>query len=276
MQLAEGWSAIQHALLTKQPFVCGAGIASRPLRCLLARTAQQDAEENVVLEQAAVVEEARRKEAALRKAAAQPARPRSSPDPSLQRTVKIVRSLHIQLPSASWSQKHPWPAGGDEGYRVRPPHAYLGVGAVLRISSSDKCARARHAPAEGLSSATHHVLQASVSQQPPLQWAGGVGRQARWRQQPPWRCPPAVPEVQEPGTCSLLDADVAPHWPAKPGVYVRGAFTRQMGAQQLARMSGGTRCSSGATQLACGDSDISLYAVLLVLERLCDPARILG
>ena len=42
---------------------------------LLARTAQQDAEENVVLEQAAVVEEARRKEAALRKAAAQPARP---------------------------------------------------------------------------------------------------------------------------------------------------------------------------------------------------------
>ena len=42
---------------------------------LLARTALQDAEENVVLEQAAVVEEARRKEAALRKAAAQPARP---------------------------------------------------------------------------------------------------------------------------------------------------------------------------------------------------------
>ena len=63
--------------------------------------------------------------------------------------------------------------------------------------------------------------------------------------------PPAVPEVQEPGTCSLLDADVAPHWPAKPGVYVRGAFTRQMGAQQLARMSGGTRCVSEDTQLAC-------------------------
>ena len=42
---------------------------------LLARTAQQDADENVVLEQASVVEEARRKEAALRKAAAQPARP---------------------------------------------------------------------------------------------------------------------------------------------------------------------------------------------------------
>lgn len=46
---------------------------------LLARTAQQDAEENVVLEQAAVVEEARRKEAALRKAAAQPARPGVAP-----------------------------------------------------------------------------------------------------------------------------------------------------------------------------------------------------
>lgn len=42
---------------------------------LLARTAQQDAEENVVLEKASVVEEARRKEAALRKAASQPARP---------------------------------------------------------------------------------------------------------------------------------------------------------------------------------------------------------
>ena len=46
---------------------------------LLARTVQQDAEENVVLEQAAVVEEARRKEAALRKAAAQPARPGMAP-----------------------------------------------------------------------------------------------------------------------------------------------------------------------------------------------------
>ena len=52
---------------------------------------------------------------------------------------------------------------------------------------------------------------------------------------------PAVPEVMEPGTCSLLDADVAPHWPAKPGVYIRGAFTRQMGQQQLARMGGGAR-----------------------------------
>ena len=73
--------------------------------------------------------------------------------------------------------------------------------------------------------------------------------------------PPAVPEAQEPGTCSLLDADVAPHWPAKPGVYVRGAFTRQMGAQQLARMTGGTRCVSGATQLACEDPEACLYAV---------------
>lgn len=53
--------------------------------------------------------------------------------------------------------------------------------------------------------------------------------------------PPAVPEVPEPGTCSLLDADVAPHWPAKPGVYIRGAFTRQMGQQQLTSMGGGAR-----------------------------------
>lgn len=63
--------------------------------------------------------------------------------------------------------------------------------------------------------------------------------------------PPAVPEVQEPGTCSLLDADVAPHWPAKPGVYVRGAFTRQMGAQQLACMGGGARCGANASVPAC-------------------------
>lgn len=47
----------------------------RAIEVLLARTAQQDAEENAVLERAAVVEEARRKEAAARKAAAQPARP---------------------------------------------------------------------------------------------------------------------------------------------------------------------------------------------------------
>ena len=78
--------------------------------------------------------------------------------------------------------------------------------------------------------------------------------------------PPAVPEAQEPGTCSLLDVDVAPHWPAKPGVYVRGAFTRQMGAQQLARMTGGTRCGSGATQFACEDSDACSMLVSSVLE----------
>ena len=75
-----------------------------------------------------------------------------------------------------------------------------------------------------------------------------------------------MPEVQEPGTCSLLDADVAPHWPAKPGVYVRGAFTRQMGAQQLARMTGGTRCGSGATRLACAESEACLMLVLSVPE----------
>lgn len=86
--------------------------------------------------------------------------------------------------------------------------------------------------------------------------------------------PPAVPEAQEPGTCSLLDADVAPHWPPKPGVYVRGAFTRQMGQQQLARMTGGTRCVSGANWLACEASRASLYAVLLVLEGHLHPCQI--
>ena len=53
----------------------------RAIEVLLARTAQQDAEENAVLERAAVVEEARRKEAAARKAAAQPARPGGGPCP---------------------------------------------------------------------------------------------------------------------------------------------------------------------------------------------------
>ena len=61
--------------------------------------------------------------------------------------------------------------------------------------------------------------------------------------------PPAVPEVMEPGTCSLLDADVAPHWPTKPGVYIRGAFTRQMGQQQITRMGGGARCGAWSTML---------------------------
>ncbi len=59
-----------------------------------------------------------------------------------------------------------------------------------------------------------------------------------------------MPEVMEPGTCSLLDADVAPHWPAKPGVYIRGAFTRQMGQQQITRMGGGARCGACSIMLA--------------------------
>ena len=82
-----------------------------------------------------------------------------------------------------------------------------------------------------------------------------------------------MPEAQEAGTCSLLDSDVAPHWPAKPGVYVRGAFTRQMGQQQLARMTGGTRCVSGAAQLACESLEPSLHAAILVLEGICAFAR---
>ena len=56
--------------------------------------------------------------------------------------------------------------------------------------------------------------------------------------------------------CSLLDADVAPHWPAKPGVYIRGAFTRQMGQQQLARMGGGAR--HGARSLMQASSSACL------------------
>ena len=47
----------------------------RAIEQLLARTALQDAEENVILEQAVVVEGARRAEAAARKAAAAPPRP---------------------------------------------------------------------------------------------------------------------------------------------------------------------------------------------------------
>jgi hypothetical protein len=54
--------------------------------------------------------------------------------------------------------------------------------------------------------------------------------------------PPAVPEQPEEGASSLFDADLAPVWPARPGVYARGAHAREAGAQQLARVTGGTRC----------------------------------
>lgn len=67
---------------------------------LLARTAQQDAEENVLLEQAGVVEDARRKEAALRKAAAQPARPGGA----LLKSAEIVNPCTSNCPVANRAQ----------------------------------------------------------------------------------------------------------------------------------------------------------------------------
>ncbi len=55
--------------------------------------------------------------------------------------------------------------------------------------------------------------------------------------------PPAVSEVPIVGTSSLFDIEVTPMWPAKPGVYVRGAQTRETGNIQLNRVSGGAKCA---------------------------------
>jgi hypothetical protein len=53
--------------------------------------------------------------------------------------------------------------------------------------------------------------------------------------------PPAVSEVPVEGASSLFDADVNPQWPARPGVYARGAHAREVGQAQFARISGGAR-----------------------------------
>lgn len=53
--------------------------------------------------------------------------------------------------------------------------------------------------------------------------------------------PPAVSEVPIVGTSSLFDVEVTPMWPAKPGVYVRGVHTREVGQAQFNRISGGAR-----------------------------------
>ena len=76
------------------------------IEVLLARTAQQDAEENVVLEQAGVVEEARRKEAALRKAAAQPARP-GGPRPRFAEVVGPF-TLNCLVPHRAQASRASW------------------------------------------------------------------------------------------------------------------------------------------------------------------------
>ena len=55
--------------------------------------------------------------------------------------------------------------------------------------------------------------------------------------------PPAVSEVPIAGTSSLFDMEVTPMWPAKAGVYVRGAQTRETGQVQLNRIAGGARYS---------------------------------
>ena len=137
---------------------------------LLARTAQQDAEENVVLEQAAVVEEARRKEAAMRKAAAQPARPGGAQF----HFCEICLSLYIRRPSASQGGSIPGELA------VMSMDARPIPGCRSRASSS---ATAREVHELSTSSRlsddmvrSTQVSLASASQQPPLQPAQQAGR----------------------------------------------------------------------------------------------------
>ncbi|KAK9905816.1 hypothetical protein WJX75_006806 [Coccomyxa subellipsoidea] len=61
--------------------------------------------------------------------------------------------------------------------------------------------------------------------------------------------PPAVSEVPIAGTSSLFDMEVTPMWPAKAGVYVRGAQTRETGQVQLNRIAGGARVQKMVEQL---------------------------
>ena len=223
------------------------------IEVLLARTAQQDAEENVVLEQAAVVEEARRKEAALRKAAAQPARPGGPSDLVLGNSLS---PLHLFAQCLS-RPNLAWPAGGDEEYKrmsviltsgcrrsIQLPPAVTevqmpGICSQLRLIICKAQGSHRHLPCSSrLCRCGGRCTRRNSSQR------GGAASSARGA---------------GPGTCSLLDADVAPHWPAKPGVYVRGAYTRQMGQQQLTRMAGGTRCISAVTLLAYEHSKACLF-----------------
>ena len=101
---------------------------------LLARTAQQDAEENVVLEQAGVVEEARRKEAALRKAAAQPARPGGTPGPTSAKIVDPLTST-CPVPDRGQASVASWRVTRSEEYVY---NTCIWVQQRLRLCSSDR------------------------------------------------------------------------------------------------------------------------------------------
>ena len=78
----------------------------------------------------------------------------------------------------------------------------------------------------------------------PAMCAANVPAQAPAAPVPNVVVPPAVSEVPIMGTSSLFDIEVTPMWPAKPGVYVRGAHTREVGLAQFNRISGGARCVS--------------------------------
>ncbi|KAG2439980.1 hypothetical protein HXX76_004098 [Chlamydomonas incerta] len=211
--------AVANNVLVKQPFnKLVEQERKKALAELLARTPQQVSEEHAILAEARAIEEKRKAEAGAARRAAQAAAAAAAaaPPPAAAAAPRTTSPAQPGRPPA--------PTPGAPAAAAPPAVAAAGVtpGAAGATPAAAPAARALSpAPALMVSELRH-----------------------------PAEFESAVP----PGTPSLFDAEVKPYKP-KPGVYLRGAHTQAMAAQQAAAMTGGSRAFKNVeatlTELQC-------------------------
>ncbi|GLC37387.1 hypothetical protein PLESTB_001592800 [Pleodorina starrii] len=212
-------AAVANNLIVKSPFNKQVEQdRKRALAALLARTPQQVSEEHAVLAEARAIEEKRKAEAnAARRAAAAAAATTAT-------ATTTTAAAAAAPPPRTTSPSQPGRPAAPPGV----PAAAPAVAAPMGAAPMGPGAAAAVAP-RALSPA-------------PTMMMTDLRHPADYESAPP------------PGMPSLFDAEVKPFKP-KPGVYLRGAHTQAMAAQQAAAMTGGSRAFKAVeatlTELQC-------------------------
>ncbi|GIL77195.1 hypothetical protein Vretimale_3151 [Volvox reticuliferus] len=190
----------------------------RALAALLARTPQQISEEHAILAEARAIEEKRKAEAMAARRAAAAAAAATTTTTTTATAAAAAAAPRTTSPSQPGRPVAPAAAVSSGAATAAPiGGAPMGLGAV----------------AGGAPRALSPM---------PGQMSGDMRHPADFEPAPP------------PGIPSLFDVEVKPFKP-KPGVYLRGAHTQAMAAQQAAAMTGGSRAFKAVeatlTELQC-------------------------
>ncbi|EFJ48896.1 hypothetical protein VOLCADRAFT_104620 [Volvox carteri f. nagariensis] len=239
-------AAVANSTIVKHPFNKQVEQdRKRALAALLARTQQQISEEHAILAEARAIEEKRKAEAMAARRAAAAAAAAAATTAATTATATAATTPAVGPAAAAPRTTSPSQPG-----RPAPLPAGPGGGASAATMAAAPMGAAALGPGAATVAAAPGAPRALSPG--PMSLGGDLRHPADFEPAPP------------PGIPSLLDAEVKPFKP-KPGVYLRGAHTQAMAAQQAAVMTGGSRAFKAVeatlTELAC---PVALYGPRVV------------